>query len=111
MTGETQHRPGVAMSRPEILNRAEWHALDAEAGSFQTLADHLQAAVVFRADGRAADQVLGEGERSVGVGRQSQGSGSAKGGCGRGLIAKTSDRGKLLLLRAYDRNIHTQLAD
>jgi hypothetical protein len=70
----------------------------------------LQAAVVFRADGGAADQVLGEGERSVGVGRQSQGSGWAKGRCGRGLIAKTSDGGKPLMLRAYDSSIRSCLA-
>jgi hypothetical protein len=111
MTGEAQNGPCTAMSCPEILDRTERHALDAKAGRFQALADDLQAAVVFGTDRRTADQFLGEGERGVGVGRQSQGSGWGKGKCGRGLIAKTSDRGKPLLLRACDSSIHPQLAD
>ena len=61
------------MPGPEIFDRAERHALDAEAVRLQALRDELQAAVILRADGRTADQFLGEGERRVGVGRQSQG--------------------------------------
>src|SRR4029453_5618107 len=112
MTSEAQHRPSAAMPRPEIFDRAERHALDAEAVCLQALANELQAAVILGADGRAADQVLGEGERGVGVGRQSQEPPkAAKGRCGRGLIAKTLDGGKPLLLRAYDKRIRSQLAD
>jgi hypothetical protein len=99
------------MPRPQILDRAERHALDAEADGFQALADELQTAVVLGADGRAADQVLGEGESRVGVGRQSRGSGWAKGRCGRGLIAETSDAGKSLLLHAYYSCAQLWLAD
>ena len=71
MTGEAQHRPCAAMPRPEVLDRSERHALDAEAVRLQALRDELQAAVILGADGRTADQFLGEGERRVGVGRQS----------------------------------------
>src|SRR3954471_22152435 len=52
MTSETQHRPCVAMSRPEILDRAERHALDAKADGFQALPDDLQTAMILGADRR-----------------------------------------------------------
>ena len=101
MTGEAQHGASAAVTRPEVFDRAERHALDAEAVGLQALSDDLQAAVIFGADGGAADQILGEGERGVGVGRQSQGLQLGQGRCGRGLIAKTSRGGKPLLLREY----------
>ena len=73
MTGEAQDRTLAAVARPEIFDGAERHVLDAETEGLQALPDELQAAVIFGADGGAADQVLGEGEGGVGVGRQSQG--------------------------------------
>jgi hypothetical protein len=82
MTGETQNGPCTAVSGPEILDRTERHALDAKAGRFQALADDLQAAMVFGADGGTADEVLGEGERCVSVGRQSRAPGGPKAGAG-----------------------------
>ena len=94
VTGEAQHGSGSAMPRPDVLDRAEGHPLDPKTERFQPLPDQLQAAVVLGADGRTADQFLGECERRVGVGRQSRGLRIGQGEGGRGLIAKTSGAGK-----------------
>jgi hypothetical protein len=63
--GEAQQRPLGAVAGPEILHRAERHALDAEAHGLQALRDQLNATLVVGADRRTADQVLGEEQRRV----------------------------------------------
>src|SRR5690606_41807248 len=63
---------------PEILDRAERHPLYSKSERLEALTDDLQAPLILRADGRAAYQLLSEGER--GRGGAGQGAGSRRGG-------------------------------
>jgi hypothetical protein len=70
MAREAQDRTLAAVSRPEILDRSERHPLDPKAQGLKALADQLQATMIFGADGRTADQFLGERQRRIGIGGQ-----------------------------------------
>ena len=62
MAGEAQHRAAAAAGGPEILDTAEAHLLDREAGRCEAVPHQLLAAPVHRGHGGAGDQLLGQGQ-------------------------------------------------
>src|SRR5690606_28344961 len=62
VTREAQHGSLVSVKGPEILDRAERHPLYSKSERLEALTDDLQAPLILRADGRAANQLLSEGE-------------------------------------------------